>query len=92
MVRREVVWCDHMAIVAPLVPTTARLRHKNQLTVPDAAVEAVGAAIGDRFLVTVHAGGIRLVPIRDSYAGALEGVFPADASAIVRRERDAWDR
>ena len=71
---------------------SARLRTKNQLTVPDSAVEAVGAAVGDRFLVTVHAGVIRLTPIRESYAGALANVFPAEASAEVRRERDAWDR
>ena len=70
----------------------ARLRTKNQLTVPDSAVEAVGAAVGDRFLVTVDAGVIRLVPIRESYAGALADVFPAEAAEEVRSERDAWDR
>jgi len=81
-----------VAFILPEASIVARLRRKNQLTVPDAAVEAVGAAVGDRFLVTVQAGAIRLMPIRDSYAGALQGVFPADASAMVRGERDAWDR
>lgn len=71
---------------------TARLRRKNQLTVPDAAVEAVGAAVGDRFLVNVQGGAIRLIPIRDSYAGSLADVFPVGVANELRKNRDDWDR
>jgi hypothetical protein len=74
-----------------VVPSgTARLRRKNQLTVPDDALRAVGASVGDRFLVTVQSGAIRLVPVRDSYAGTMADVFPAEAGAAIRKERDAW--
>jgi len=70
----------------------ARLRAKNQLTVPDAAVAGVGAAVGDRFLVTVEDGAIRLEPVRSSYAGSLEHVYPDDWQAELRADRDAWRR
>jgi len=58
--------------------------------VPEVAVAGVGAAIGDRFLVTVEDGAIRLEPVRASYAGALKDVFPADWEAQLRADRDAW--
>jgi hypothetical protein len=70
--------------------SVARLRAKNQMTVPEVAVAGVGAAIGDRFLVTVEDGVIRLEPVRASYAGSLRDVFPDDWEAELRADRDAW--
>lgn len=78
--------------VLPRLSGIASLRQKNQLTIPEAAIKAIGARVGDRFLVSVHASGIDLVPIRETYAGALADVYPADAVDEIRRERDAWDR
>ncbi len=69
---------------------TVRLRAKNQLTMPAEVLKHVGAAEGDRFLVTTEDGGIRLQPIRASYAGAMEAVFPHGAADEIRAERDAW--
>lgn len=79
---------------AALPPSVAvaRLRLKNQLTVPEIAVSGVGAAVGDRFLVTIEGGAIRLEPVRSSYAGSLEHVFPDDWEAQLRTDRDAWQR
>jgi hypothetical protein len=70
--------------------SVARLRAKNQMTVPEVAVAGVGAAVGDRFLVTVEDGVIRLEPVRASYAGSLRDVFPDDWETELRADRDAW--
>lgn len=81
----------HPTMTSSLLPAgTARLRPKNQLTVPDAALEAVGASVGDRFVVTVEHGGIRLQPVRASYDGALSDVWGPDWEAELRAERDRW--
>jgi hypothetical protein len=74
----------------PFSASVARLRTKNQLTIPETAVAGVGAAIGDRFLVTVEDGAIRLEPVRTSYAGTLKHVFPDDWEAQLSANRDAW--
>ncbi len=68
----------------------ARLRHKNQLTLPDPVVEEVGAEIGDRFRVSVEDGVIHLELIRKSYYGSLKGLWPADWMEELRRDRDSW--
>ena len=69
-------------------PTTARLRPKNQITVPEAALAEVGLTVGDRMLVTVEHGVIKLEPIRTSYFGALRGVWGPNATEEIRAERD----
>lgn len=76
--------------VVPTVPRVARLRAKNQVTLPEVALAEVGAALGDRFLVTVDEGVIRLEPVRRSYAGALKGLWPRDWMDELRRDRDSW--
>ncbi len=76
--------------VGPEDFATVRLRAKNQLTVPAEVLKHVGAAEGDRFLVTAEDGGIRLQPIRASYAGAMAAVFPHGAADEIRAEREAW--
>lgn len=70
----------------------AKLRARNQLTLPDPIVRAAGLREGDRFLVEVaddDPDTLRLHRIRDSYAGALAGVY-GDADAYVREERESW--
>lgn len=70
----------------------ARLRAKNQLTLPESVVAELGAEVGDRFSVTVQDGAIRLEPIRKSYAGSLKGLWPPDWMDELREERDGWER
>lgn len=76
--------------VTPVDFGTAKLRAKNQLTMPAGVLVHLGAAEGDRFLVTAEDGGIRLQPIRASYAGAMAAVFPDGALDEIRAERNAW--
>ena len=75
------------------VTAEARLRARNQLTLPETVVRAAGIVEGDRFVVEVLPGDpdtVRLHRIRPSYAGALRDVYgdPADA---VEVERKSWE-
>ena len=77
------------------VEATARLRPKNQLTVPDRIVRALEATPGDRFVFEIDPAqpgrvSIRVMP-RD-FAGSLTGVFGTteEALAFVAGEREAW--
>lgn len=79
-----------MKAEVPRVGPVARLRPKNQLTLPEGVVREAGVEVGDRFRVTVDDGVISLLPIRKSYYGALKGVWPADWLAELRRDRDSW--
>jgi bifunctional DNA-binding transcriptional regulator/antitoxin component of YhaV-PrlF toxin-antitoxin module len=77
----------------PSVTTEARMRARNQLTLPEAVVAAAGIAEGDRFLVEVAGDDpdtVRLHRIRDSYAGALRGVY-GNATEYVEGERGSWE-
>ncbi len=70
----------------------ARLRGRNQLTLPDRVVQAGGLTEGERFVVEIDPAEpetVRLHRIRASYAGALRDVYgdPADALA---EERQSW--
>ena len=76
------------------VSAEARLRAKSQLTIPEPIVDAVGVTEGDRFLIEVSPDDpdtIRLHRIRDSYAGALRGVY-GDTGDYLEAERGSWDR
>lgn len=68
----------------------ARLRAKNQITLPEAIATKAGVGVGDRFKVAFVDGVIRLTPIRTSYFGALSGVWPEDWTDELRRDRDEW--
>jgi antitoxin component of MazEF toxin-antitoxin module len=70
----------------------ARLRPKNQLTLPNAVVDEAGAEIGDRFRVSVEDGVIHLERVRKSYAGSLKGLWPPNWMEELREERDSWAR
>lgn len=70
----------------------ARLRARNQLTLPDPVVRAVGLAEGDRFIVDADPNDpdvVRLRRIRDTYAGTLADVY-GDATAALAEERASW--
>ena len=72
--------------------TVARLRAKNQLTIPDEVVTEIGAEVGDRFRVSIDDGAIRLEPIRKSYYGAFKGLWPDNWMEELRKERDSWEQ
>lgn len=71
----------------------ARLRGRNQLTLPDPVVKAGGIAEGDRFVVEIDPADpdtVRLHRIRASYAGALRDVY-GDPVAALAEERQGWE-
>jgi bifunctional DNA-binding transcriptional regulator/antitoxin component of YhaV-PrlF toxin-antitoxin module len=74
------------------VTAEARVRARNQLTLPDQVVQAAGIAEGDRFLVEIAPDEpdlVRLHRIRPSYAGALATLYD-DPVAYVEEERRSW--
>ena len=77
-------------------PPVARLRRRNQLTLPEPVVRALDAKQGERFLVSVEGpDSVRLVRIRTSYAGALTGMWGDSQEAVdewLRSERATWER
>ena len=78
--------------IARTVPAEARLRARNQLTLPDPVVQAAGLAEGDRFIVDMDPSEpdvVRLRRVRTSYAGALTDVY-GDAEAALAEERGSW--
>jgi hypothetical protein len=82
---------SHMTTIDTM--SEARLRARNQLTLPDPVVQAAGFAEGDRFLVELSADDpdiVRLHRIRSSYAGALAGLY-GDPEAHLDEERRSWE-
>jgi hypothetical protein len=77
------------------IEAEARLRQKNQITVPESIVRALDAAPHDIFVFETDptepgVARIRLMP-RD-FAGSLTGVFGTSEETLefVRGERRAW--
>jgi bifunctional DNA-binding transcriptional regulator/antitoxin component of YhaV-PrlF toxin-antitoxin module len=76
------------------VTAEARLRRKSQLTLPDPIVQAANVGEGDRFVVEVapdEPDTITLRRVRQSYAGALRGVY-GDVDEYLTNERATWKR
>jgi len=76
------------------VSAEAHLRARNQITIPDAIVQAAGIEPGETFVVEVEpedGDTLRLRRVRTSYAGALRGLWGADADVFLEAERNAWE-
>jgi hypothetical protein len=75
------------------VTASARLRQRNQLTLPDAIVTAGNIEEGTTFIVELEPSDpdlVRLRRVRTSYAGALRGLYgPVDE--YVEGERAGWE-
>ncbi len=72
---------------------TARLRARNQLTLPDPVVQAAGLDEGATFVVELDDAEpdvVRLRRVRSSYAGALRGLYEP-AGPYLEGERSGWD-
>jgi hypothetical protein len=83
-----------MAIDRP-VEAEARLRAKNQLTLPEAIVRALEAEEDDTIVFETdpeQPGVARLHLVPRQFAGSLTGVYGTseDVVAFVREERAAW--
>ncbi len=74
------------------ISAEARLRDRNQLTIPEAIVTATGLEPGVTFIVETRlddSDTLVLRRVRRSYAGALRGVY-GDATAYIEGERESW--
>jgi hypothetical protein len=76
------------------IVATARLRARNQLTLPDPIVQAGRLEDGATFIVELEPDDpdvVRLRRVRSTYAGALMGMFePSDE--YLAGERAGWER
>lgn len=77
------------------VAADARLRAKNQITLPEPIVRAVGAQADDVFHFEAdpaEPGVVRVQVLPRSFAGSLTGVFGTaeETLAFVRGEHEAW--
>jgi hypothetical protein len=75
------------------VVATARLRARNQLTLPDPIVQAAGLDEGATFVVEIDQADpdvVRLRRVRTSYAGALKGLYEP-MGEYLDGERAGWD-
>lgn len=74
------------------VVATARLRPRNQLTLPDPIVQAAGLEEGATFVVELDEADpdvVRLRRVRPSYAGALKGMYEPTGE-YLDGERSGW--
>ena len=79
------------------MPTTlvaeARLRDRNQITIPDAIARAAGMEPGEMFVVELEPEDpdtLRVRRVRTSYAGALRGLY-GDVTTSLAEERASWE-
>ncbi len=83
---------DHSHMTGSSVIVEARLRGRNQLTLPELIVQAGGLAEGERFAVEIDPADpdtVHLHRLRTSYAGALRDVY-GDPAAALAEERTGW--
>lgn len=84
-----------MTVGARPVEAEARLRPKNQITIPDVIVRALNAETDDTFVFETDperpgVAHVHLVP--RNFAGSLTGLYGTsdDVIRFVREERAAW--
>lgn len=78
--------------MAATVSAPARVRARNQITIPDRVAQAAGIEEGETFVVELAPDDpdvLRLRRVRTSYAGSLRGVY-GDTRAYLEDERRAW--
>ena len=84
-----------MAVLDRPLEAEARLRQKNQLTVPEAIVPSLDAAPDDILVFEADPtkpGVARVHHVPREFAGSLTGVYGTsdEVLAFVRGEREAW--
>ncbi|MGC8634146.1 MAG: hypothetical protein ACP5VP_05720 [Candidatus Limnocylindrales bacterium] len=77
------------------VSAEARLRARNQLTIPDPVARAAAIEPGTTFVVEVTPDDpdvLRLRRVRTSYAGALRGLWQEGTGVWLDGERAGWEQ
>jgi bifunctional DNA-binding transcriptional regulator/antitoxin component of YhaV-PrlF toxin-antitoxin module len=82
--------------MAGLIEAEARLRAKNQITLPEPVVSALEARPDDRLIFeadVAEPGVFRVRLLPRTFAGALTGVYgtSADVAAFLRDEHADWE-
>jgi hypothetical protein len=75
------------------VTAEARLRAKNQLTLPDAVVKAGAIEEGETLIIEIEPSSpetLRIHRVRESYAGTYRGLWGPDPEATLEADRDSW--
>jgi len=78
--------------MATTISARARVRARNQITIPERIVEAADIAEGETLIVELDPSlpdVLRVRRVRESYAGALSGVY-TDARTYLEEERGDW--
>ena len=78
--------------MATTISARARVRARNQITIPERIVEAADIAEGETLIVELDPARpdvLRVRRVRESYAGALSGVY-TDAQTCLEDERRDW--
>ena len=78
--------------MATTISARARVRARNQITIPEQIVEAAEIAEGETLIVELDVSRpdvLSVRRVRESYAGTLSGVY-TDAGAYLEEERRDW--
>lgn len=86
-----------MAVLDRPIEAEARLRHKNQITLPEPIVRALEAQPDDVLLFEAdpaRPGTVTATLLPRDFAGSLTGVYGTteETLAFVRGEREAWGK
>jgi hypothetical protein len=79
--------------MAKTVIAEARLRERNQVTIPDTIIRAIAMETGETFVVEYAPSDpdtVLLRRVRHSYAGALRGIY-GEPGVYLEQERAAWE-
>lgn len=74
------------------ISAPARVRARRQMTIPEAVADAAGIEEGETFVVELEPDDpdvLRLRRVRDTYAGALRGLY-GDTTTYLKEERRDW--
>lgn len=74
------------------ISAPARMRARNQMTIPESIVDAAGIEEGDTFVVELERADpntLLLRRVRSSYAGALRGLY-GNTDRYLEDERRDW--
>ena len=75
-----------------------KLSDRNQMVLPRRARAALGLRPGDRVIVLIHEGEVRLLPVPGDWAGYLRGLGKemwqslGGGDSFLQQERSAWDQ
>ena len=80
--------------MATTITAEAQVRARNQVTIPESIVRAGGIEAGETLIVEIEPSSpdtLRIRRVRESYAGALSGLWGSDSRRELEADRDSWE-